>query len=214
MADAPVAVRRPWVQRSWKRLAAVAGVLGALVFFAWSCMISMPGSSFRGPLPPLSSARESLRDSLRRDVEVLAGQRNVTCEVSGLTAAARYLEQEFVKAGAAVKRIGYPAGGRTCDNLEVTVTGGEEIVVVGGHYDAVTGSPGANDNATGAAAVLALARAFAGTKPSRTLRFVGFVNEEPPHLQTPEMGSRVYAKRCRERGDKIVAMVSLETMGC
>ncbi len=177
-------------------------------------MILMPGRSYRGALPPLSPSQAALRETLRRDVEALAGPRNVHDEYSALAAAAGHIKREFTRAGYAVSRVSYDVRGRTCDNLEAALPGGEEIVVVGGHYDAVIGSPGANDNATGAAAVLALARAFAGTKGARTLRFVAFVNEEPPHFQTPEMGSWVYAKRCRERGDKIVAMLSLETMGC
>ena len=61
--------------------------------------------------------------------------------------------------------------------------------------------------------MLELARAFALKKPGRTLRFVEFVNEEPPFFQTPDMGSVVYAKRSRKAGEKIVAMLSLETMG-
>ena len=47
----------------------------------------------------------------------------------------------------------------------------------------------------------------------RTLRLVAFVNEEPPFFQTDQMGSRVYARRCRERGENVVAMLSLETIG-
>ena len=73
--------------------------------------------------------------------------------------------------------------------------------------------PGANDNGSGPAALLELARAFAGARPARTLRFVAFVNEEPPHFQTDAMGSLVYARGCRERGERVVAMLSLETIG-
>jgi Zn-dependent M28 family amino/carboxypeptidase len=77
----------------------------------------------------------------------------------------------------------------------------------------VLGAPGANDNGTGVAAMLALARRFSGQKPRRTLRFVAFANEEPPHFQTAEMGSVVYAQRSRERSENVVAMLSLETLG-
>jgi len=63
------------------------------------------------------------------------------------------------------------------------------------------------------AGLLALARRFAGKPCGQTLRFVAFVNEEPPYFQTEEMGSLVYAKHCKERGDKIAAMISLETIG-
>ena len=88
-----------------------------------------------------------------------------------------------------------------------------EIVIVGGHYDSVAGCPGANDNASGTAAVLALARLFATSAPARTLRFAAFTNEEPPHFQTDAMGSRVCALNCRARSENVVAMLSLETIG-
>jgi Zn-dependent M28 family amino/carboxypeptidase len=77
----------------------------------------------------------------------------------------------------------------------------------------VPGSPAANDNASGVAAILALARRFAGSPGDRTLRFVAFVNEEKPYAHTDQMGSVVYAWRCRQRGEKVTAMLSLETIG-
>ena len=61
--------------------------------------------------------------------------------------------------------------------------------------------------------MLALAKFFAHTHPHRTIRFVAFANEEPPFFQTQHMGSRIYAQRCRQEGDNIVLMLSLETIG-
>src|SRR5207249_8398041 len=87
------------------------------------------------------------------------------------------------------------------------------IVIVGAHYDSAATAPGADDNASGVAAMLALARMWAKRTPSRTLRFVAFANEEPPHFWRATMGSLVYAKACRRRGDDIVAMLSLESIG-
>lgn len=181
-------------------------------------MVPMPGKSFKGALPPLTAGQSALAAALRRDVVELAetiGERNVI-RYDELKRAADYVASQLQGAGT-VARQTYSASGRACDNLEVEIRGAsapEEIVVVGGHYDSVMNCPGANDNATGVAGVLALARALAGTSPARTLRFVAFVNEEPPHFRTPEMGSRVYAGRCRQRKEKVVAMLSLETIGC
>jgi Zn-dependent M28 family amino/carboxypeptidase len=90
----------------------------------------------------------------------------------------------------------------------------QEVLIVGAHYDTERGSPGANDNASGVAALMALAREFANKPFARTLRLVAFTNEERPFLQTEKMGSRVYARRCRERHEMIVGMLSLETIGC
>jgi hypothetical protein len=192
-------------------------LLVVLPVWLYSCMIPMPGKSHRGPLPPLTPAQAELSAALRRDVHELAekiGVRN-TLHYAALQKAADYVEKELSVAGK-VSRQSYTASGRVCDNLEVERRGAsspDEIVVVGGHYDSVFGCPGANDNASGTAGVLALARSLATWSPARTLRFVAFVNEEPPHFQSDEMGSRVYAKRCRERNEKIVAMLSLETIG-
>lgn len=67
----------------------------------------------------------------------------------------------------------------------------------------------------GVAAMLAIARALSASKhaPARTIRFLAFVNEEPPWFWNAEMGSLVYAKACRARGDRVVAMLSLESLG-
>jgi Zn-dependent M28 family amino/carboxypeptidase len=86
-------------------------------------------------------------------------------------------------------------------------------VIVGAHYDSVPGSPAANDNASGVAGILALADRFRGRDASRALRFVAFVNEEAPYAHTEQMGSWVYARRCRQRQEKVTAMLSLETIG-
>lgn len=183
----------------------------------YSCMIPMPGKSHRGPLPPATPRQAELAGVLRRHVVELAstiGERN-TFKYEALKKASDYVERELSAAGK-VARQTYQASGKACDNLEVEIRGTklpDEIVVVGGHYDSVYGCVGANDNASGTAGVLALARSLAGTRPDRTLRFVAFVNEEPPHFRSEEMGSRVYAKRCRERDENVVAMLSLETIG-
>lgn len=171
-----------------------------------------------GSIPALTGEEIALRDALHRDVGELAGtigERNLS-HYHALRRAAEFIETSFTEAGYVVRRQGFTAEGNAVANLEVALNGSgraEEIVIIGAHYDSVDGSPGANDNATGVAAVLALARAFAGTSPSRTLRFVAFVNEEPPYFQTPAMGSLVYAERCQANQERVVAMLSLETIG-
>jgi Zn-dependent M28 family amino/carboxypeptidase len=155
--------------------------------------------------------------SLRRDVEALAtriGERNVA-HARAYAQAAGYIEQALRNCGFGTARQTFEVQGVECANVEAALEGAEsaEIVVIGAHYDSVIGSPGADDNGSGVAALLALARAFAKQKPARTLRFVFFANEEPPHFQSAAMGSWRYAKRCRERKENIVAMLSLETIG-
>lgn len=160
------------------------------------------------------------REDLEKTVTTLAtriGERHGG-KPDALESAALWIESSLSggNMGYLVERHSFDAGESEVRNLIVELPGRErrkEIIVVGAHYDTVPGSPGANDNATGVATLLALARAFTGEQQARTVRFVAFVNEEPPHFQTETMGSRVYARRCRSRGEEIVAMLCLESMG-
>lgn len=155
---------------------------------------------------------------LRGHVADLAGGIGPRCVESfdALCAAAEYVENGFRQAGVSTARHGYDAEGRTVHNIEAEIRGQDlpgEIVVVGAHYDTVADSPGANDNASGVAALLVLARACAAERFRRTVRFVAFVNEESPFFHTELMGSYRYAQRCRTNGDRVAAMVNLETIG-
>jgi Zn-dependent M28 family amino/carboxypeptidase len=153
-------------------------------------------------------------------VEKLAGEigeRNLV-RYEALSAAANYLEQGLSEAGYKAERnefqVATPYGPRPAYNLVAELKGTQrpkEIVIVGAHYDSREGTPGADDNASGTAAALSLARTFAKTAPGRTIRFVFFTNEE--YFRQSLMGSLTYAKLCRARNDNIVAMLSLETIG-
>jgi Zn-dependent M28 family amino/carboxypeptidase len=175
----------------------------------------MPGKN-PSTVAALSSDELTLRAELEADVQHLAGvigERNIP-HYPQLNAAADFIEGALARGGVTPRRESYDLRGQVVHNIEIEILGTRpEILVVGAHYDSVFGSPGANDNASGVAGVLALARRFAGKPCGQTLRFVAFVNEEPPYFQTEEMGSLVYAKRCKARGDKITAMISLETIG-
>jgi Peptidase family M28 len=198
-------------------------VVAVLVLLWWFGM-RMPGKnvSKRGPLSPDEVV---LREELRANVQKLAGEigeRNMW-QYPQLNAAADFIEESFSRAALRTRRDSYEMRGQLCHNIEAEIPGNRpEIIVIGAHYDSVFGSPGANDNGSGVAAVLALAQRFAAREterspprrtPNKTLRFVAFVNEEPPYFLSGEMGSLVYARRCKQRGDKISAMISLETIG-
>ena len=156
---------------------------------------------------------------LRRHVQALAGgigERNVW-RPEALAAAAGYIRGEFEVLGYSVAAQSYRVNDIDCDNLEVVIPGAsspEEIILVGAHYDTVEGSPGADDNATGVAGVLELARLLRAARLAMTVKLVAFVNEEPPFFFFGEMGSKVYAQAARRRGDDIRMMLSLEMLGC
>jgi hypothetical protein len=185
---------------------------------ATPAMLQMPGQSHRDALPALTAAQREIADRLKRDVTALAGDigdRNVF-RPQQLRASVEFLASAMKDIGFVVQSQSFGAAGVRVENLEAEIKGStkpEEILVIGAHYDSVRGCPAANDNGTGVAAVLEIARAMKDAKPARTVRFVFFVNEEPPFFQTESMGSLVHARRCAERREKIVGMISLETIG-
>ena len=197
-------------------LAALVVVVVAVVWLLFAAL-KAPGQSFRGPLPPASPRQVEIARELRRHVASLtvSGSRS-TFETEALLRAASHIHRSFRESGYTVLRQPFEVEGITYDNLEVQIRGiakPDEIVVIGAHYDTVEGSPGADDNASGVAALLTIARAFAAERPARTVRFVAFANEEPPRFKTTGMGSYAHAKRSYERREDIVAMLSLETIG-
>ncbi|WP_455221215.1 M28 family peptidase [Kaarinaea lacus] len=133
-----------------------------------------------------------------------------------LNAVADYITLEWHQQGYEVIPCSYTVKGLNCSNLEITREGTNTkkgIILVGAHYDSVMGSPGANDNGSGIAALLELSRLFSKEQPGTTLRFVAFVNEEPPFFYWNNMGSMVYAREMKQRRENIRYMMALETIG-
>jgi Zn-dependent M28 family amino/carboxypeptidase len=209
--------------RTWRRYGRrTAGILfvslGALLGGMIIMGVNMPGHSYRGELPPLSPAQAELRNRLHRHIEMLAGtigERNLH-HYSALQAAARYITEAFTELGYQPVAHPYPVGRYRVQNIEAVKPGApetDEIIVLGGHHDSVWGSPGANDNASGVAALLELARWLRTQPVTREVRFVAFVNEESPYFYSDAMGSLRYARQAAAQGDRIQAMLSLETIG-
>ena len=178
----------------------------------------MPGRSWSGPLPPLTESEQLIHDNLKRHVAELAGgigERNVW-RPGTMSAAAAYIRMALEGTGYAVSVQPFTSNGLTLVNIEAVLPGHDtedEVIVVGAHYDSVVGCPGADDNASGVAALLELARLLAGTTLQRTVRFVAFATEEAPFFDGDEMGRNLYARRAHAQGERIEAMLSLETLG-
>jgi Zn-dependent M28 family amino/carboxypeptidase len=208
----------PQTGKSWKWLAIRSGILLAAIALFVLYMVAMPGKSYSGPPVPASLDELQSAVNLRKDVTYLAGtigERNLY-RYKGLQDAAQYIEKSFQALGYAAEDQEYVVEGLKAKNISVEIKGAslsQEIVVVGAHYDSVYGSPGADDNGSGVAALLEIARQLQHASPARTIRLVAFVNEEPPNFQTSTMGSWVYAKRSHQRNENIVAAISLETLG-
>jgi len=193
--------------------------LVALSIWAYRAMIDIRPEVGR---PTLNSDAEQLINDLearlKAHVTALAdeiGQRNVFVP-DKLNAAADYIRGVWEKTGYQVTAQTYIVKKTPCYNLVIEIPGKskpDEIVLIGAHYDTVSWSPGANDNGSAVAALLELSRFFRTRSTSKTMRFVAFANEEPPFFKSRSMGSLVYAKECRKKGENIVAMICLETIG-
>jgi Zn-dependent M28 family amino/carboxypeptidase len=186
---------------------------------AWLYVVRMPGETGRGSLPPLTPAQVDLRQRLERHVRELAGrigERN-SVHPDALEAAAAYVERELATLGYTVTSQRWTGvGGQAFRNIDVTRRGRgkpTEVVVVGAHYDSNPGTPGADDNASGVAAVLELARLLRTDILPRTIRFVAFANEELPFFGTADQGARRYVDALKQSGDDVRSMLSIETIG-
>lgn len=180
------------------------------------CFISRPTRT-RNPadFAPLTAGEAERMSRLQASVGALAtdiGARDSRKYPERLVAAQTWIEAQWTDQGYAVQRE--PVPDSPSPNLWVELAGrSPSLVVIGAHYDTVSTTPGADDNASGVAALLELSRNLKGKKLGKTVRFVAFANEEPPWFQTDAMGSRVHASGAADRREDIVAMVTIESIG-
>jgi Peptidase family M28 len=202
-------------------LIGVAAVLvAAFAALVWY-MIGVPGRAHRGPLPPLTTEEADLARRLPAHIVAVASRPHNVRHYAELEKSARYIEQQLAAFGYAPLAQVYRVDGRDVRNIEATIEPADAAhspgsLVIGAHYDSAGDAPGANDNGSGVAALIELARLLADLRgQSRArIRLVFFVNEEPPYSHSPDMGSYRYAKLLAERSERVLGMISLETLGC
>jgi len=202
----------------------VAGlVILVLIAIAWGAlhyMTGVPGTSHRGSLPPLTAEEAALAESLKRHIATIAAREHNLAHYAELENVARHIEASLASYGYATRAQRFMVAGKPVRNIEVAIEAqrtlsAPEVIVVGAHYDSAPGTPGANDNASGSAAVIELARLLRDLdgKTQRRIRLVLFVNEEPPYFGGEDMGSLRYAKSLAASGERVMGMYSLETIG-
>lgn len=158
------------------------------------------------------------QENLKRHVTFLSrdiGERNFM-QYQNLERAADYISEEFKNYGYEPEEQIYSLEGKPYRNIIATKKGeilSDKIIIVCSHYDSVMGSPGADDNASGVSGLLELARALSKENVNQTTRFIAFTNEEPPLFMTKDMGSFRYAQEAKRRGDNILGVVCLESIG-
>lgn len=200
---------------------AAATIAAALAGYA----IVWPRQPFRGSLPHLTAEENALGARLHAHVAAIASTPHNLAHYPALEAAACYIERELAAAGYAVRLQEFEVMGRPVRNIEVMLgpaaakgcsgtDNGTPCYLVGAHYDSPDRSPGANDNGSGVAALIELARLLAeDPPPGHRLRLVFFVNEEAPWGKTEHMGSLVHARSLAADGQRLDGMIALETLG-
>ena len=183
----------------------------------------MPPSDQNKTIPPLTAHEKDLAADLKSDVFFLAneiGERNLhrpgTMEQTASWIQGRLREMGYRPENHHYRIESGRYRGTESTNIIAEVKGKnspDEIIIIGAHYDSVIHSPGANDNASAVAALLALANWFEDKPQDRTIRFLFFANEEPPFFHTPEMGSYAYAKTVTEMDEHITSMIALDGLG-
>jgi len=201
--------------RSIARIVGLSATLLAAIVIASACLVRQPSLSnaprlVRTPADP---------NRLRTDVAFLtrdASPRDIQ-HPEKLELAATYIGAELSKAGVAVMSQPYDIRGRAFRNLIVRLgPDGPGALVIGAHYDAfgeTNVNPGADDNASGVAGLLEIARLLRGEPLSRPLLLVAYCTEEPPYYHSESMGSAVHAASLRQSDSWPVGMVSLEMIG-
>ena len=166
---------------------------------------------------PFDGNRRSSPDALRTHVMFLTqdvsprGARNP----ENLDRAAEYIADAFRRSGGRVEMQAFDARRRTYRN--VIVHFGPDhgaTLVVGAHYDAFceTGDlPGADDNASGTAGLLELARLLGHHPPRVPVALVAYSTEEPPFFGSDQMGSAVHAESIAKQS--VAGMICLEMIG-
>ena len=156
-----------------------------------------------------------IRANLTRHLTYLSvtlGDRSI-CRPGNLKAAEDYVSQNFAAMGYAPRRQTFTYMGEEVSNIIVGDENPGGYYILGAHFDTVAGTPGADDNASGVAVLLEVARLARNLPPPRPWAFIGFTCEEPPAFSTPAMGSRVYVQRARRQKANILGMLCLEMVG-
>ncbi len=154
---------------------------------------------------------------LERTVRALEGPRHPQVAPESLARAESLVADELAAAALTVARQPFTFRRASYNNVVGTLPGSDPqlpALLVGAHFDTVSSTPGADDNASGVAVLLEVARHAARLAPRRTLEFVGFNLEEPQDLAgSYKVGSARFAAHARRRGKRYAGALILEMVG-
>lgn len=162
------------------------------------------------------SEKKSDPERLRRHVVALSETfhpRDWT-HPENLNRCAQYIADEMKAAGASVETQDFSVRGKTYRNV-IGRFGADKSkrMIIGAHYDSCADTPGADDNASGVAGLLELARLIGKEQPDCGVELVAYTLEEPPFFGGPEMGSAIHAASVASEKDRIIGVIVLEMIG-
>ena len=170
--------------------------------------------------PVASTARQTrtaLVERLRRQVETLEGVRHRVAAPERHRAARDHVARELRAIGLAVELAPFTFRGSTYHNVVATLPGRDPrrpALLVGAHFDSTPHTPGADDNASGVAALIECARLLAPEGPESRVEFLGLDLEElQTRTGTYRVGSRALARQRRARGERLQGALILEMVG-
>ncbi|OGP95064.1 MAG: hypothetical protein A2157_19870 [Deltaproteobacteria bacterium RBG_16_47_11] len=196
-------------------------LLFAFLFFSYWYTIRCAGNWRGEPLEKkMKMELIEIKKSMESDIEYLQklGPRNSENDKSykQLRQCEEWIRQKWESQGYGVNKHTFSFREKEYCDLEIEIKGctlPSEIIIISAQYDTLPDSPGANNNGSGIAILFQLSQLLKKHSPDRTLRLLNFVNEEDPFFGTEMMGSYQYAKRCRQRGEEIRVMLSVDALG-
>jgi Zn-dependent M28 family amino/carboxypeptidase len=191
---------------------------GGAAAYAWYRLAQPFVAATQAPLAGAAASPGRLRQHVRKLSVDFSGRS--FDKQTPREGAARYIESEFAALGLGVQRQSFRAQGRLYRNLVVALgPDTRDVLVIGAHYDVANGEPdtedqpGADDNASGVAGLVELARLLKTQPLRQRIELVAFANEEPPFFRTPDMGSAVHARSLTAAGRRASLMLALECIG-
>ena len=211
----------PFVKKKALIVLGVLTVLLLFLFFSYWYLIQCEGKWSGEPMEKKGEFNlTKIQQELESDLAFIQGlgPRNSMNEKNyiQLLKCEAWIEQRWKSLGYTVKNHTFSFDGKEYSNLEIEIRGRvapSEIIVISAQYDTLPDSPGANNNGSGMAILFGLSSLLRNFTPDRTIRLIEFVNEENPFFGTEKMGSFQYAKRCRQQGENIRVMLSLDALG-
>lgn len=192
-----------------KTLLAVVVILGIAVFI----MVQPVYYNYKANI-----AIHVLPDALKEHVKMLS-QTNPPRgnSADNLDISAAYIKRQFERYQGKFGKVNeytYQLQDQTYRNVSLLYGDGvRERIVIGAHYDSYQGLSGADDNASGVAALLELAKLLADRENNYDIELVAYTLEEPPHFGSANMGSMHHASALSKNDISVVLMLSLEMLG-